>query len=120
MRVDTGAATSSLHVDNIKEFTENGERWVNFDIHPDVHNVDTVVNKTIALTGKKVVKSSTANREKRIMINTTIKLGGEEWSIDLTLTDRSTMKNLMLLGREAMGDRLLVDPSQVFLLSKDI
>ncbi|GLQ31551.1 ATP-dependent zinc protease family protein [Litoribrevibacter albus] len=117
MRVDTGAATSSLHVDNINEFMKDGKRWVNFDIHPDVHNVDTVVNKTLLLKGKKVVKSSSADKEKRVVIKTAIQLGGQEWVIKLTLTDRSSMKNLMLLGREAMQGRLLVDPSHEFVVS---
>lgn len=117
MRVDTGAATSSLHVDNIKEFVKEGKRWVNFDIHPDVHNVDKVVNKTVLLKGQKVVKSSTADKEKRFVIKTSIRLGDQEWLIKLTLTDRSSMKNLMLLGREAMKDRFLVDPSEEFLVS---
>ena len=40
IRVDTGAKTSSLHVDNIEEFTKDGETWVNFDIHPNIHDVD--------------------------------------------------------------------------------
>ncbi|WP_286238846.1 ATP-dependent zinc protease family protein [Neptuniibacter halophilus] len=119
MRVDTGAATSSLHVDNIEEFTKDGKRWVNFDIHPDVHNVDRVVNKSLLLKGKKVVKSSTADREKRFVIKTIIQLGGREWPIKLTLTDRSSMQNLMLLGREAMTDHILVDPSREFLVSDD-
>ncbi|MFC3151491.1 ATP-dependent zinc protease [Litoribrevibacter euphylliae] len=119
MRVDTGAATSSLHVDNINEFMKDGKRWVNFDIHPDVHNVDTVVNKTLLLKGHKVVKSSSADKEKRFVIKTAIRLGDQEWVIKLTLTDRSSMKNLMLLGREAMQDRLLVDPSQEFLVSSN-
>lgn len=117
MRVDTGAATSSLHVDNINEFMKDGKHWVNFDIHPDVHNVDTVVNKTLLLKGKKVVKSSSADKEKRVVIKTAIQLGGQEWVIKLTLTDRSSMKNLMLLGREAMQGRLLVDPSHEFVVS---
>ncbi|MDF2153487.1 RimK/LysX family protein [Vibrio sp. CAU 1672] len=120
MRVDTGATTSSLHVDNIEEFTKDGKRWVNFDIHPDVHNVDRVVNKTLLLKGRKVVKSSTADKEKRFVIKTNIRLGGREWPIKLTLTDRSTMKNLMLLGREAMQAHILVDPSQEFLVSEDV
>ena len=34
VRVDTGAATSSLHVDNIEEFDQDGELWIKFDIHP--------------------------------------------------------------------------------------
>lgn len=119
MRVDTGAATSSLHVDNIKEFEKDGQRWVNFDIHPDVHNVDTVINKTLMLKGKVTVKSSTATEEHRFVITTTIRLGGRDWPIKLTLTDRSTMNNLMLLGRQAMKKHILVDPSRDFLLSKE-
>lgn len=119
MRVDTGAATSSLHVDNIQEFTKDNKRWVSFDIHPDVHNVSTTVTKVLQLKGRKVVKSSTATREKRVVIKTRIRMAGAEWPIRLTLTDRSSMRNLMLLGREAMKDRILVNPSEEFLLSTE-
>jgi hypothetical protein len=118
VRVDTGAATSSLHVDNIEEFTEDGKRWVRFDIHPDIHNVDTTVHKVLPLKGRKVVKSSTANTEKRVVIKTLLRLGDDEWPIKLTLTDRSLMKNLMLLGREAMNGRVLVNPGEEFLVSR--
>ena len=119
MRVDTGAATSSLHVDNIEEYLSEGKRRVRFDIHPDVHNVDEILTTTASLSGRKMVKSSSADKEKRVVIKTAIKLGGKMWKIKLTLTDRSSMTNLMLLGREAMKDRIIVDPSQEFILSKD-
>ncbi len=115
MRVDTGAATSSLHVDNIEEFKEGGKRYVRFDIHPDVHNVDEVVTQTLPLSGRKVVKSSSADKETRVVIKTPIQLGGMTWNIKLTLTDRSSMTSLMLLGREAMKNRILVDPSEEFI-----
>jgi hypothetical protein len=119
MRVDTGAATSSLHVDNIEEYISEGKRRVRFDIHPDIHNVDKTITTTARLSGKKVVKSSSADTEKRVVIKTSIKLGGQKWKIKLTLTDRYSMNNLMLLGREAMQDRILVDPSHEFILSED-
>ena len=35
VRVDTGAKTSSLHVDNIKKTIVDGIHKVSFDIHPD-------------------------------------------------------------------------------------
>ncbi|MGK0476678.1 MAG: hypothetical protein ACJAYV_002355, partial [Oleispira sp.] len=38
--------------------------------------------------------------------------------IEITLTDRSDMSYLMLLGREGMGKDFLVDPSQTFLVSE--
>ncbi len=44
MRVDTGAATSSLHVDNIKEYSEGKKNFVSFDLHPDIHNVDKIIH----------------------------------------------------------------------------
>lgn len=117
VRVDTGAATSSLHVDNIEEFELDGELWIRFDIHPDIHNVDTVVRREAKVEGKKRVKSSSATREKRYVITTPIIMDFVQWDIQLTLTDRSEMTYLMLLGREAMSGRFLVDPEYDFLLT---
>lgn len=117
MRVDTGAQTSSLHVDNIEEFkNDQGELWVSFDIHPDVHNVDTVVRRKAKVHDTRIVKSSSGDKEKRHVIETRIVLGDESWPIHITLTDRSSMTYLMLLGRQAMDGRVLVDPSSEYLL----
>lgn len=120
VRVDTGATTSSLHVDNIEEFVKDGKRWVSFDIHPDIHNVEQVVRSTARLKGLKKVKSSSADVEKRLVIQTVIEMGGNKWPIKITLTNRAEMNYLMLLGREAMKDRILVDPGEEYLLSNDL
>ncbi len=117
MRVDTGAAISSLHVDNMEEFRDGGRLWVSFDIHPDYHNVDKVVRVKALVRGRKKIKSSSADLEKRLVISTPLTLGGHTWTIKLTLTNRADMTYLMLLGREAMAGRLVVDPAEEFLLS---
>lgn len=117
VRVDTGAATSSLHVDNIEEFEVDDELWIRFDIHPDIHNVDRVVRREVKVEAKKRVKSSTATREKRYVIVTPIIMDSVQWDIQLTLTDRSEMTYLMLLGREAMSGHFIVDPEHDFLLT---
>ncbi|MFV1872739.1 MAG: ATP-dependent zinc protease [Oleiphilus sp.] len=119
VRVDTGATTSSLHVDNIEEFEKDGKNWVRFDIHPDIHNVETIVTTTARLCSRKTVKSSTADKERRAVIKTAFSLGGQTWKIKLTLTNRSSMSYLMLLGREAMKDRIIVDPSVEFIASEN-
>jgi hypothetical protein len=119
-RVDTGATTSSLHVDNIVEFKkEKGkEKWVRFDIHPDTHDVNQVVQREAKVKSVRRVKSSNATHQRRLVIETDILITGMQWCIELTLTDRSEMKYLMLLGREAMSGRLIVDPEHEFLLPK--
>jgi len=116
-RVDTGAKTSSLHVDNISRLKQDGKVWVQFDLHPDIHSVEKVLRCKARLRDVRSVKSSNGVIEERYVIRTPIRLGDSVWSIDITLTDRSDMSYLMLLGREAMGERLLVDPSASFLLA---
>jgi len=116
VRVDTGAKTSSLHVDNVKKFTKEGKTWVKFDIHPDVYNVETVTHCESALHDIRSIKSSNGNSEKRFVIKTPLKMGDRSWSIEVTLTNRADMTYLMLLGREGMKDHILVDPSKTFML----
>ncbi len=119
VRVDTGAKTSSLHVDNIQEYQEDGKLWVSFDIHPDYHNVDYIVRKSSKVRDIRTIKSSNGTKEKRYVIDTIIEMGTQQWPIELTLTDRSGMTYLMLLGREAMMGRLIVDPEQEYLLKQE-
>lgn len=116
VRIDSGAQTSSLHVDNIEIHEEAGISRVKFDIHPNVHDVDEVVECRTPLKAERSIKSSNGVSEKRYVIETTVQLGGQSWPIELTLTDRSDMNYLMLFGREGMADRVLIDPSATFLL----
>lgn len=118
VRVDTGAKTSSLHVDNINKSKVDGAFYVTFDIHPDAHNVERIVTCSAPISDIRKVKSSNGTSEQRYVIETRVVLGGESWPIEITLTDRSDMSYLMLLGREALGARFLVDPSKVYLGSK--
>jgi hypothetical protein len=118
VRVDTGAKTSSLHVDNIVKKKHEGKYCVTFDIHPDAHNVDTIVQCIAPISDIRKIKSSNGTSEERYVIETPVRLGSQEWLIEITLTDRSDMSYLMLFGREAIGTRFLVDPSKVFLASK--
>ncbi len=40
------------------------------------------------------------------------------WDVELTLTNRVSMGFRMLLGREAMSGRILVDPEQKYFLGQ--
>lgn len=117
-RVDSGAKTSALHAINIVPFIKDGEKWVKFDINPIQNNLKTVIHCEALMIDKRVVKSSSGFREQRYVIQTKIALGDETWTIQMTLTNRDSMGFRMLLGREAMSGRILVDPEQKYLLGQ--
>tara|TARA_B100000446_G_C10461253_1_gene308939 strand:+ start:237 stop:674 length:438 start_codon:yes stop_codon:yes gene_type:complete len=117
IRIDTGAKTSSLHVDNLEKFTKTGKPWVRFDIHPDVYDIEKVTSCESALHDVRSIKSSNGVSEIRYVIKTKIQLSDQSWPIEITLTNRSDMSYLMLLGRQGMGERVVVDPSKSFLLA---
>lgn len=116
VRVDTGAKTSSLHVDNLVKHVKGNVTGVQFDIHPDVHNVNRIVTCHAKVADIRKIKSSNGESEQRYVIKTPIQLGEHTWEIEITLTNRADMSYLMLLGREGLGDLFLVDPSMVFLI----
>ncbi len=110
-RVDSGAKTSSIHAFNIHPFRREGEAWVSFEIHPIQNNRRTVIRCERPVIDKRVVKSSSGISETRFVVSSPIKLGEQVWDIELTLANRDSMGFRMLLGREAMIDRVIVDPS---------
>ena len=119
MRVDTGAKTSSLHVDNIRRIKLKGKPHVQFDLHPDIYNLEEVVRCCAPLHDTRRIKSSNGEVEQRYVIQTDFQLGDSKWPIEITLSNRHDMSYLMLLGREGMGDRILVDPSAAFLIGSN-
>jgi len=117
-RVDSGAKTSALHAVNIAPFIKDGENWVRFDINPIQKNEKTIIHCEAKLIDKRIVKSSSGYREQRFVIQTHLEIGNEIWAIEMTLTNRDSMGFRMLLGREAMSGRTLVDPEEKYVLGQ--
>lgn len=117
-RVDTGAKTSCLHAFNMKTFKRKGVVWVGFEIHPLQKNRHVCVWCEAPVVDKRLVKSSTGDSQKRHVIKTPLQIGNDCWEIEVTLTNRDSMGYRMLLGREAMNGRMLVDPAMSFCLGE--
>lgn len=109
-KVDTGARTSAIHAFDVETFEREGERRVRFAIHPIQHNDDRIVEANVPVHDVREVRSSSGVATERIVIVTPIRLLGETWPIELTLANRDAMGFRMLLGREAIRGRMLVDP----------
>jgi hypothetical protein len=120
IRVDTGAKTSSLHVDDIKRERRDGKLGVGFTLHPDIYDVKKVTRCWAPVSDVRRIKSSNGSVDQRLIIKTLMIMSGIKKQIEITLSNRSDMSYLMLLGREGMGTDFIVDPSQTFLVSPSV
>jgi len=117
-KVDTGARSSALHTYFIEPYREGGAPRVRFGLHPKQSSSEYEITCHADVLDERDVTDSGGHRERRITILTTVKAGGDAWPIEITLTNRDSMKFRMLLGRSAIGGRYLVDPSASFKLGR--
>jgi len=119
-KVDTGAKTSSLHVDEVSALSgsKGASRLRVVIAYADERGIERTVRCDVQGSGMRRVKSSTGHTEQRHVIVTMLRLGTEEYPIEITLSDRSDMAFPMLIGRGALRKRFLVDCGRSFLQSK--
>jgi ribosomal protein S6--L-glutamate ligase len=111
-KIDTGARTSALHAFDIEPA---GRDHISFKVHPIPRRADIVVPCRARLIDSREVTSSNGERERRVVVETEIEIAGRRWSIEVTLTNRALMRTRMLLGRQALQDRVLIDPAAALL-----
>jgi hypothetical protein len=113
-KIDTGARSSSLHAVDVKTFERDGKKFVRFKVHPLQRSSKKTVTCEAEILEYRSVRSSTGQAQRRPVIMTTIDALGEKWEIELTLANRDEMGFRMLLGREAVRGKFLVDAAKSF------
>jgi len=114
-KVDTGAKTSALHTFRLEPFSENGIEYVRFWVHPLQRN-DALVRECVAtVKDERMVTDSGGHKELRYIIETQVRIGDKGWPIEMSLTNRDTMRFRMLLGRKAMQDNVAVLPAASYI-----
>ncbi len=110
-KVDTGAASSVLHCNAYKIIHEDGQDWIICEL---IINFETEETKTLKLKlyKTKLVKSSFGQEEKRFYIRTTAALYNQVFGIKISFRNRSQMTYPMLLGKNFLYKRFLVDVSK--------
>jgi hypothetical protein len=117
-KIDTGARTSALHAFLIEPYQQDGVDMLRFLIHPLQRNQDFEIECHTPVYDFREVTDSGGHREMRYVIQTDIVVGERRWPIEMTLTNRDTMRFRMLLGRRAMENRFQVDPGASYLGGK--
>lgn len=114
VKIDTGARTSALHAFEIETYQQDNQEMVKFQIHPIQKETDTTIDCIAPLLEYRDITDSGGHIQNRPVILTPVKLGEHEWNIELTLTNRDQMGFRMLLGRQAVKKRFLVDTGSSF------
>ena len=114
-KVDTGARTAALHAENIEVFTREDRDWVRFKITDGDEDAEWRVCER-PLADIREIKNTSGIPEPRYVINTSLRLGGRRWRIDVSLANRAEMGFELILGRTSIRRRnIVVNPGRSFL-----
>jgi len=114
-KVDTGARSSSIHAFDVERFRRKGREMVRFGIHPMQRSSKRSVVAEAELLDERRVRSSSGKAELRPVIVTEVEMMGRRFPVELTLARRDSMGFRMLLGRQAVRGRFVVDPGRSYL-----
>ncbi|MCB1646386.1 MAG: ATP-dependent zinc protease [Pseudomonadales bacterium] len=117
-KVDTGAKTSAIHTFYIDEFERDEASWVRFGLHPVRDSDKLAIHCEAPVADCRDVTDSGGHTETRYVIETDFVVAGQAYRAEVTLTNRDNMRYRILLGRNAMRGRFMVDPARSFLLGK--
>lgn len=110
-KTDTGAETSVLHCEDFEVIEKDGHRYITCHIKPHLDE-DEILTLTFPIHRERVVKSSFGQTETRHIFLTKIRMFDQLFDIKLSLRDRSSMSYPMLLGRNFISSKFLVDVSK--------
>lgn len=113
-KFDTGARTSALHASKITPFTKDGAAYVRFVVHPLQRQRKPAKTCVALVIDHRRIMDSGGRSEERYVVRTTLKVGLSAWPVELSLTNRDQLGFRMLIGRQALRRRYVVDPARSF------
>ncbi|MFT4590421.1 MAG: hypothetical protein ACI9VS_003471 [Candidatus Binatia bacterium] len=108
-KVDTGARTSAIHVENLEAISHDRVRFEIMTGRKRPFRRKSVESKILKWAR---VRSSTGVYTERCFVRAQVKIGPIVKNIEVSLVCRGTMQFRMLLGRTAIEHDFLVDVSK--------
>lgn len=113
VKTDSGAYSSSMHCSSIRIVREEGKEWLEvIFLDPSVPGF-TGDRLRFREFLRKSVKSSNGMTEERFFIKGSVRLFNETVETLFSLTERTGLRNPILLGRRLLNKRFLIDTSKV-------
>lgn len=114
VKVDTGARSSALHAHGLRFTQRDGEQYAVFEIRPLQRKSTPSFSVEAQVIDRRKVTSSGGHQEIRPVIVVEIEIMDHRWPIEVTLTKRDAMGFRMLLGRQAIRRKFIVDPGRSY------
>jgi hypothetical protein len=115
-KVDTGADFSSVHADAISYFMRDSTRWVEFTLRD--RNANTLrLSRPLERMAR--IKKKTQGYQERPVVVLEICVGDAQHPVEVNLARRGHFRYPLLLGRNFLESRFLVDPGAKYLLEPD-
>lgn len=105
VKVDTGAYTSTIHYSEIIEENNTLRCVFNSDKHKNFGKTEIIFDDYSST----IVKSSNGQKEKRYKIKSEVIFFEKIYKINLTLSTRNAMRFPVLIGRQFLKRKFMVD-----------
>ncbi|MEM1200030.1 MAG: ATP-dependent zinc protease [Pseudomonadota bacterium] len=112
-KLDTGAKTSSLGGQDVREFQRNGQDWIGFA----AANGQARIERPVVRRAK--IRRAGAPDQRRPVVRLLTCFAGVTRLTEFTITDRSEMTYPLLLGRRFLAGRVVVDAGAIDLTGGD-
>ena len=116
-KMDTGAATSSIHASRVKPITKDGKPWVEFWFRLNAGEKPRRYEAPVI--DRRSVRSSNGEKQERYVISAQFCFGKICWQGQLTLANRRTMAFPLLIGRRALRRGFLVNSGRRWVLGSE-
>jgi hypothetical protein len=115
-KMDTGAATSSIHATRVKPVDRNGKACVEFWFR--LNAGEKPKRYEAPVIDRRSVRSSNGEAQERYVIAAQFCFGKLCWNGQLTLANRRSMAFPLLIGRRALRRGFLVNSGRRWVLGK--
>jgi hypothetical protein len=105
VKMDTGAYTSTIHCSEIIEIDNNLLCIFNSEVHKNFGKSEIIFDAF----WRTDVKSSNGFKENRYKVKSEVVFFGKTYKINLTLSTREAMKFPVLIGRQFLSKKFIVD-----------
>lgn len=116
-KIDTGALTSSIHVEHLEEIGPDRVRFEVVVARATKTRPERTVRVETDLVRTARVRPSTGKLQRRPVVEALVQIGPVQRRVELSLVSREKMLCRMLLGRTALAGCVLVDASQTYMLT---